>query len=194
MSDKQWPSNVQTRTAEEWTALAQPSEWANPENRAIVMEALRALQVPASEYVRAQPAQRVERIIELQEQMKPGSTKGAKEPAKTKAAAATTKKASATTKAAAPAATAPAASESQGGGGSVDISPVLAALETLSGEIADLNAKHEELARKSTQIFVALRILVLSNPEAAALLDDTGTVRELASGNLSSVFDEGNEG
>jgi hypothetical protein len=48
------------------------------------------------------------------------------------------------------------------------------------------------MVKRQDQIFVALRIMVLSNPTAQEFLEDGDTVRELAAGNLSPVFDEGN--
>lgn len=194
MTDIKWPAGTQTRTAEEWNGLA--ADWQNPESRAIIMDSLKALGVPASEYVRKQPPQRAEYLIELQEKAKPGSTKaGGKAAAATtttKAPAATTKKAASTTKPAA--ATNSGETQGGGGGGTVDLTPVLEELAAARAEVATLAATVEEMARLNKQCFVALRILVLSNPEAAALLDDGDVVKEFAESNLSSVFDEGNAG
>jgi hypothetical protein len=195
MTEKQWPSSLQTRTADEWTALG--ADWSNPESRTIVMDTMKALGVPAAEYVRKQPPQRVELIIELQEKMKPGSTKGGgaketKAASTTKAAATTTKKAAATTKPANTGSTS--AGEAGGTAATVDLGPVLEELASTKSELAAVREQLASMEKRDKQIFAALRILVLSNPEAAALVDDADTVRELAEGNLSSAFDEGNEG
>jgi len=192
MTTKSWPNGLQTRTAEEWTHLG--ATWSDPESRTAIMDALKQLGIPASEYVKRQPPQRAELLIELQEAAKPGSTKagGAAKAEKTEKTAAKTaapaKRASAPKPAAAPQET----ETSGGGGGTVDLTPVLAAVETLAGEVSDLNTKIEQMVKRQEQIFVALRIMVLSNPTAQEFLEDGDTVRELAAGNLSPVFDEGN--
>lgn len=176
-----WPENVPTRTAEEWTALG--ANWSDGEARQAIVDALKGLKIPATEYARKQPPERVELIIKLQEQLSPGSTTG-KKAAATPAATGTT----AAKKTAAPKAGASTASTAStgGGGGTVDLTPVLAAIEAQAAAIAELQAT-------ATSIETLLK-LVLANPNMAdslslaadpdVLAEFAGkTITEIASGN-----------
>lgn len=173
-----WPENVATRTAEEWTALG--ANWTDGDSRQAIVEALKGLKVPATEYARKQPPERVELIIKLQEQLVPGSTRPAGAAAGAKAAApaaATGAKKAAATKA--PVASAPAASS---GGGTVDLGPVLAAIEAQS-------AKIEALQATATSIETLLK-LVLANPSMAdslALAADPDVIAEFAGKTITEI-------
>ncbi len=174
-----WPENIPLRTAEEWTALG--AAWnSDSDARTAVVEALKALKIPATEYARKQPPERVELVIKLQEQLSPGSTTGAK-PAAAKAGAAAGKPAAAG-KAAAPKAAGTGVAAGGGGGGSVDLGPVIA-------KQAEIEAKVDALQATATNIETLLK-LVLANPgmaDSLALAADPDVLAEFAGKTITEI-------
>jgi len=173
---KTWPEDIQTRTAEEWRAMG--ANWEVAENRKAVVDALTALKIPAMQYARAKGPERVEIVIKQQEEILPGSTGPKKAAAAAPAAA---------PKAAAPKAAAPkAAAPSSGGGGGVDLSPILMRIEEQSGQIAALR---ETLA----EVSVILKLLLLNpaNNDSLTLAASAETVAEIGSKSITELAGNG---
>lgn len=174
-----WPENIQTRSAEEWANLA--ATWSDADSRTAIVDALKALKVPATEYARKQPPERVAMIVELQEKLVPGSTKG--KPAGAPAAA-TGAAAAGAKKAAAPkaAGTGTAAAATGGGGGNVDLSPVYARLDAT-------DAKLDSLAVTAGNIETLLKLLLLNpaNADSLQLAADPDVLAEFAGKSIGEL-------
>lgn len=174
-SISKWPENVPQRTAEEWTALA--AAWhSDSDSRNAIVDALKALKIPATEYARKQPPERGELIIKMQEQLVPGSTTGkAAAPAKAPAAGAKGKTA-------APKAAGTGKAAEGGGSGTVDLSPVLAALQ-------EQNEKLDAIYAKVDSVETLLKLILL-NPAMAdslQLASDPDVLTEFADKSISEL-------
>lgn len=174
MSNNKWPENIQQRTADEWNGLA--ANWADAASRAAIVDALKALKVPATEYARKQPPERVAMIIEAQERMSPGSTSGAA--AKPAAAAA----ASAAKKASPAKAVGSTAAASSSGGGSVDLGEVYARLDAQ-------DAKLEAIAATAGNVETLLKLLLLNpaNADSLSLAADPDVLAEFAGKSIGEL-------
>lgn len=171
MSDiTKWPEEIQIRTTEEWTALG--ANWQDPDSRAAIVAALKALKIPATEYARKQPPERVELIIKLQEQLVPGSTKGG-----------AAEKPAAAGKAAAPKAGGKAAAPKAGatGGGTVSV------------DLSEVNAKLDQLQATSTNIETLLKLLLLNpaNADSLTLAVDPDVLAEFREKSIEELAGNG---
>lgn len=189
-----WPESVEVRSAEAWRALADDAAWASDVNRKIVAHALKTTQLPASHYARITPLERVNLLVDLQEQLLPGSTKPAA--AKTTAAPAAAKKAAAATSTKAPAAAA--TTKPATGGGSTNVE---AFLESLKEGFAALKAQNDELRElvlagntRGEETNSALKVLLLApqNRDALELCGDPDVLASFANQSLSELAGGGN--
>lgn len=182
MSDKisKWPEDVQTRSAEEWTALG--ANWSDGDARKSIVDALKALKIPATEYARKQPPERVELIIKLQEQLIPGSTKGGG----AKAAAPAAATATAVGKKAAPKVGTASAPAGGGGGGTVDLGPVFARLDATDAALAQL----QETA-SSVETLLKLLLLNPANADSLQLAADPDVLAEFSAKSITELAGNG---
>lgn len=70
----QWPSELQTRTADEWRQMGSEEGWNHVPNRGIFLQTLMGLKVSTQQYAQLLSPGRAELIIQIQESLKPGST------------------------------------------------------------------------------------------------------------------------
>lgn len=174
-----WPEDLQQRTAEEWNALA--ANWSDSEARTTIVNTLKGLKIAATTYARAQPPERVQMIIEIQEKLVPGSTTG-KKAATAPAAGATAGKAAAPKAAAPKAGAAGAAAAGGGGGGTVDLGPVFARLDAQ-------DAKLDALATTAGNIETLLKLLLLNpaNQDSLQLAADPEVLAEFAGKSITEL-------
>lgn len=156
-----WPEKITAHTSAEWAEIAK--NWTTAD-RQTVLDALKALKIPAMQYARlSDPKDRVALVMKEQERLLgAGSLSGEK------AAGSTEKKA-------APKATGTgvASGNSSGGTGGASLAPVLAAIAALQASINETNA--------------ILKLLLIQNPDALQLAADADTLNEIASKSLTEL-------
>lgn len=174
MSNAKWPENIPMRTATEWEQLG--ATWTEKDSREAIVAALKELKVPATEYARMQPTERAQRIAQIQEERVPGSTTGAKKTAAAPAAAGARKTA------ATPAGAAKAAPATGGGGGSIDLTPVLA-------KLAEIDAKIDGLATTTANVETLLKLILLnpSMQDSLQLAADPDVLAEFAGKSIGEL-------
>jgi len=167
-----WPEKITPRTSEGWDEVVK--NWNNNDNRKLVLDTLKALEIPAMVYAKMHdPAERVALIKKKQgEILGEASLTGGGAPA------------AAAKKTAAPKAagtgTTPAAS---GGGG--------AGAPANSAAIAALQASINELNERATTIETILKLLLLQNADALQLAADPDVLSEIGSKSLAELAGNG---
>lgn len=165
-----WPEKITPRTSAGWDDIVK--NWNNNDNRKLVLDTLKALEIPAMTYAKMHdPAERVALIKKKQGEilgeasLSDGGGTAAKKTAAPKAAGTGT----------------PATGAATGGGGAA----------VNAAAIASIQAKLDEVNERASTMETILKLILLQNPDALQLAADADVLAEIGGKSLAELAGNG---